>query len=68
MEEQYSPTNLADFNPKQRVFLGDDSQIPQLMLNIAGRPSKTTSFSTDLYLWTPLTGSSTDYVKGLNLG
>ncbi|MEY3127132.1 MAG: hypothetical protein RL273_1305, partial [Bacteroidota bacterium] len=68
MEKQYAPTNLADFNPKQRVFLGDDSQIPQLMLNIAGRPSKTTSFSTDLYLWTPLTGSSTDYVKGLNLG
>ena len=53
---------------KNRVFLGDDSNIPQLMLTIGGRPSKTTSFSTDLYLWTPLTGSQTDYVKGLNLG
>jgi hypothetical protein len=53
---------------KDRLFLGDDSNIPQLMLTIGGRPNKTTSFSTDLYLWTPLTGSQTDYVKGLNLG
>ena len=53
---------------KNRLFLGDDSNIPQLMLTIGGRPSKTTSFSTDVFLWTPLTGSQTDYVKGLNLG
>jgi hypothetical protein len=53
---------------KRKVFLGDDSNIPQLMLTIGGKPSKTTSFSTDLYLWTPLTGSTTDYAKGLNLG
>ncbi len=68
MEIQYAPENAADFNPKQRIFLGDDSQIPQLSLNIGVRPSKNTSFSTDLYLWTPLTGSTTDYAKGLNLG
>lgn len=68
MEMQYAPENAADFNPKQRIFLGDDSQIPQLSLNIGVRPSKNTSFSTDLYLWTPLTGSTTDYAKGLNLG
>ena len=64
MQEQYP--EFGDV--KNRIFLGDDSNIPQLMLTIGGRPSKTTSFSTDLFLWTPLTGSETDYVKGLNLG
>jgi len=53
---------------KRRVFIGDDSNIPQLLMNIAGKPSKTTSFSTDVYLWTPLSGSTTDNVNGLNLG
>jgi hypothetical protein len=51
-----------------RLFLGDDSQIPQLSLNISARTSKKTSFSTDLFLWTPLSGSQADYVKGLLLG
>ena len=53
---------------QNRLFVGDDSNIPQLSLNISGRPSKNTSFSTDLYLWTPLTGNDQDYVKGLLLG
>lgn len=53
---------------KNRLFLGDDSNIPQLYLTIGARPSPTTSFSTDLFLWTPLTGSNLDYAKGLNLG
>ena len=53
---------------RRRVFIGDDSNIPQLLMNIAGKPSATTSFSTDLYLWTPLSGSTTDNVNGLNLG
>lgn len=51
-----------------RLFLGDDSNLPQLSLTIGVRPSKNTSISTDLYLWTPLSGSETDYVKGLLLG
>jgi len=53
---------------KNRLFVGDDSNLPQLSMTITGRPTKNTSFSTDLYLWTPLTGSETDYVKGLLLG
>lgn len=65
MKTQYPEFNQAV--PK-KVFIGDDSQIPQLLLQITGRPSSTTSFGTDLYLWTPLTGSTTDYVKNLNLG
>ena len=65
MKTQYSEFSAA---PSRKVFIGDDSQIPQLMLQISGRPSARTTFATDLYLWTPLTGSETDYVKGLNLG
>lgn len=53
---------------KNRLFLGDDSNLPQLSTTITVTPSKNTSFSTDLYIWTPLTGSETDYVKGLLLG
>ena len=52
----------------KRVFIGDDSNIPQLMLNLGLRPTKNTSVSTDFYLWTPMSGSNKDYVKGLNLG
>lgn len=65
MKSQY-----AEFanGPSKRLFLGDDSQIPQLMLQISGKPSVKTSFGTDLFLWTPLTGSQLDYAKGLNLG
>ena len=51
------------------LFVGDDSQIPQLMLNINGSVLKNTSFGTDLYLWTPMTGTgASENVKGLNLG
>jgi len=53
---------------RKKVFIGDDSQLPQLLINISGRPSTRTSFGTDLYLWTPLTGNTSDYVKNLNLG
>lgn len=64
MDEQY-----AEFGEiRNRLFLGDDSNIPQLSLNLSARPSRNTSFSTDFFLWTPLTGSQTDYAKGLNLG
>jgi hypothetical protein len=51
------------------IFVGDDSQIPQLSLNINGSAGKHTSFGTDLYLWTPMTGmGESENVKGLNLG
>ena len=52
----------------RNLFVGDDSNLPQLSLNLELSPSKNTSFSTDLYLWTPLTGKEDDYVKGLLLG
>lgn len=55
-------------NIKNKVFIGDDSNLPQLSMTIGLKPTPNTSISTDLYLWTPLTGSNTDYVKGLLLG
>lgn len=64
MDEQYP--EFGDV--KNRLFLGDDSNLPQLSLTLGISPSKNTSISTDLYLWTPLTGSEEDYVKGLLLG
>jgi hypothetical protein len=54
---------------KNNIFVGDDSQIPQLMLNIKGDATSRTSFGTDLFLWTPMTGEGEkENVKGLNLG
>ncbi len=56
-------------NNKTNLFVGDDSQLPQLMLNINGRASNNTQFGTDLFMWTPLTGAGqAENVKGLNLG
>ena len=56
-------------NNKKSIFIGDDAQIPQFMLNLNGYTDKNTSFGTDLFMWTPLTGlGQTENVKGLNLG
>lgn len=56
-------------NNKTNIFVGDDAQIPELMLNIAGQTSSRTSFGTDLFMWAPMTGQGqTENVKGLNLG
>ena len=64
MKSQY-----GEFDPiNNRLFLVDDSNLPQLSMTLGISPFKNTSFSTDLYLWTPLTGSEQDYVKGLLLG
>jgi hypothetical protein len=56
-------------NAPRNIFIGDDSQIPQLMLNLAGSTSANTSFGTDLFLWSPMTGAGQiENIKGLNLG
>jgi len=64
MDDMYAEFGTVN----KKLFLGDDSNIPQLYITISGRPSPKTSFSTDIFLWTPLTGSTKDYAKGLNLG
>jgi hypothetical protein len=56
-------------NNRTNIFVGDDAQIPELMLNIAGQTSSRTSFGTDLFMWAPKTGQGqAENVKGLNLG
>jgi hypothetical protein len=56
-------------NIENNLFVGDDSQIPQLMLNISGSVLKNTSFGTDLFMWSPMKGAgAVENVKGLNLG
>jgi hypothetical protein len=56
-------------NNPNNLFIGDDSQIPQLSLNINGSVTRNTSFGCDLYMWTPMTGMGmVENVKGLNLG
>ncbi len=56
-------------NNRNNIFIGDDSQIPQLSMNISGAVSENTSFGTDLFLWSPMTGQGMiENVKGLNLG
>ena len=56
-------------NNKKNLFIGDDSQIPQLLLNISGSVGKNTSFGTDLFMWSPMTGAGpAENIKGLNLG
>ncbi|MFT6923019.1 MAG: hypothetical protein ACJA1C_002027 [Crocinitomicaceae bacterium] len=64
MKTQYP--EMGEIN--NRVFLGDDSNLPQLSTTITVVPTKNTMFSTDLYIWTPMTGSEEDYVQGLLLG
>jgi hypothetical protein len=54
---------------RNNIFVGDDAQIPQLMLQLTGNASSNTLFGTDLFLWSPMTGQGqAENVKGLNLG
>lgn len=64
MDTQYAEKG----DVKNTIFLGDDSNLPQLSLTLGISPTKNTSVSADLYLWTPMTGDEKDYVKGLLLG
>jgi hypothetical protein len=65
LQETYSHLQ----NNRNNIFIGDDSQIPQLMLNISGSAGGATNFGTDLFMWSPMTGAGQiENVKGLNLG
>jgi hypothetical protein len=37
--------------PDRTLFIGDDSQLPNLWMNIAGRPTANTSFSMDVFMF-----------------
>ena len=49
------------------ILIGDASQLPELTLNIGGRPNSKTSFGTDLVIWNQNTGDF-DYYRNLQLG
>lgn len=49
------------------ILIGDASQLPELTLNIGGRPNSKTSFGTDLIVWNQNTGDY-DYYRSLQLG
>jgi hypothetical protein len=72
MDKAYanSPSDTISFaRTPNKLFIGDDSQMPELMLNISGKPSANTSFGTDLFIWNRMAGFDTsNYIKGLNLG
>ena len=51
--------HLSESYPHQaahpnNIFIGDDSQIPQLLLNLGGSIAPNTSFGTDLFILTSL--------------
>ena len=65
LQEGYTDQMKTPFN----IFVGDDSQIPQLLLNLGGSVAPNTRFYTDFYLWSPMMGGGmAENVKGLNLG
>lgn len=49
------------------ILIGDDSQLPELTLNISGKPTSKTTFGTDLVVWNQNTGNF-DYYRNLLLG
>jgi hypothetical protein len=49
------------------ILIGDASQLPELTLNISGRPTSKTSFGTDLVVWNQNTGFF-NYYRNLQLG
>lgn len=53
--------------PGRSILIGDASQLPELTLNISGKPTANTSFGTDLVVWNQNTGGF-DYYRNLQLG
>ena len=49
------------------VLIGDDTQLPELTLNLSGRVNSKTSFGTDLVVWNQNNGNF-DYYRNLLLG
>lgn len=58
MLEQYQLSESAlDISKENILFIGDDSQLPQLTLRFSGRPSLKTSWGFDLYTFQFLEGN-----------
>ena len=61
--ENNVPTQLDG----RAILIGDASQLPELTLNISGRPNSKTSFGADLIVWNQNSGDF-DYYRSLQLG
>jgi hypothetical protein len=46
----------ANIVPENNLFIGDDAQLPNLMINVSGRPSERFSWAFDLYAFQFLNG------------
>ncbi|MDC1188683.1 hypothetical protein N8089_02715 [Flavobacteriales bacterium] len=59
--------NVPTILEGRSILVGDASQLPELTLNIGGKPNSKTSFGTDLVVWNQNTGDF-NYYRNLQLG
>lgn len=57
MDDPYLVAAPAAYTQKNNLFIGDDSQLPNLSLNFGGRPTVNTSWGFDLYAFQFMTGN-----------
>lgn len=48
--------NSLSFTKKNTLFIGDDSQLPNFLINVSGRPNKKVSWGFDIYMFQFLDG------------
>lgn len=57
MKEEYVLNEIiSDTAIGKQLFIGDDSQLPNLLLNVSGRPSKRVAWAFDIYTFQYLNG------------
>jgi hypothetical protein len=56
MPEPYLLNSSGSLTNRNTLFIGDDSQLPNFLVNISGRPSKNVSWGLDLYMFQFLEG------------
>lgn len=57
MDNPYLVASPSFFTQDKNVFIGDDSQLPNLNLNFSGRPTEQTSWGFDVYAFQFLDGA-----------
>ncbi|MCB0736402.1 MAG: hypothetical protein KDC92_02730, partial [Bacteroidetes bacterium] len=55
---------ISDYSKDRNLFIGDDSQLPNLQLNFSGRPTVNTAWDFDLYAFQFLDGSVNQAYSG----
>ncbi|MBI1183245.1 hypothetical protein GC194_03160 [bacterium] len=56
--------NSGALTPDRNLFIGDDSQMPNLLLNFSGRPTEQTAWSFDVYAFQFLFGNVSQAYSG----